>query len=152
MTKVDFYILDGVGASRPEVYLCRLLEKIYLKGHRCYIYQPEPSAAKQLDQLLWTFREGSFIPHQQQSSRSVEQTDQSKLLNVITIGTEQPADHDDDDVLINMALEVPEFFGRFQRLVEIVGNNTEQKNASRSRYRYYRDRGYPLGTHKITIQ
>lgn len=145
MTKIDFYILEGVGASRPDLFSCRLLEKIYLKGHRCYVYQPESLQAKKLDQLLWSFREGSFVPHQQMEKN--QRTDPARL-NVISIGGDTPPAQE-DDVLVNMALDVPLFFSRFHRLVEIVGTNPQQKEASRQRYRFYRDRGYPLESHQI---
>ena len=145
MTKVDFYILEGAGSSRPDLFACRLLEKIYLKGHRCYVYQPETKQAEQLDQLLWSFREGSFIPHQQWKE---SQKGDPARLNIISIGGDVPPIQD-DDVLLNMGLYVPRFFSRFHRLVEIVGTNPQQKEASRKRYRFYRDRGYPLESHKI---
>jgi DNA polymerase-3 subunit chi len=47
-------------------------------------------------------------------------------------------------VLINLDGELPEGFARFQRLIEIVGNDDGEKLPARNRYRHYRDRGYPL--------
>ena len=53
-------------------------------------------------------------------------------------------------VLINLAAEVPIFFSRFERLIECVDHDSAVKSASRERFRFYRDHGYPLNTHNIS--
>jgi DNA polymerase-3 subunit chi len=50
------------------------------------------------------------------------------------------------DLLINLDDEWPPFFSRFERLVEIVGTEEDNKVKARSRYKFYKDRGYPLQT------
>jgi DNA polymerase-3 subunit chi len=52
-------------------------------------------------------------------------------------------------VLINLASEVPEFFSRFERLIECVDHEESVKAAGRQRFRFYREHGYPLNTHNI---
>jgi DNA polymerase-3 subunit chi len=44
---------------------------------------------------------------------------------------------------------VPEFFSRYARVAEVVDANTERREQSRGRYRFYRDRGYKLNTHQV---
>ena len=138
MTKVDFYII-GTGTS--EQMACRLAEKAYGLGNRVYIHTETPQQAKHMDELLWTFRDGSFVPHEQYQPGS---------------GCESPIQighHDspetDCDVLINLATEVPLFFSRFLRVAELIGPNSIAKTQGRERFRFYRDRGYPLDTHNI---
>jgi DNA polymerase-3 subunit chi len=58
-----------------------------------------------------------------------------------------PDDH--ADLLINLADEVPLFFSRFDRVAEIVSGENADRDLARDRYRFYRDRGYSLKTHKI---
>ena len=53
------------------------------------------------------------------------------------------------DVLINLAGSVPSFFGRFERVAEIVDQSDAQKQVARERYRFYRDRGYALQSHNV---
>ena len=43
---------------------------------------------------------------------------------------------------------VPPQFARFERLLEIVGNEDEELAAGRERYRFYRDRGYAINNDK----
>ena len=138
MTKVDFYIL---GSDSREHTACKLTEKAYGLGKRIYIHTKTAQQAKHMDELLWTFRDGSFVPHQQyQPGVHTE--------SPIQIGCHESPETD-CDVLINLADEVPLFFSRFLRVAELVGAGPAEKTQGRDRFRFYRDRGYPLDTHEL---
>ncbi len=94
-----------------------------------------------MDALLWTFQENSFLPH-----GLLGEADPA--LNPVLIGNHTEAG-DEHEILINLAPEVPQFFSRFERVLEPLGREAEIRNAGRLRYRYYRDRGYPLNSHQI---
>lgn len=96
-----------------------------------------------LDDLLWTFRDGSFIPHTLASASN----DDPVVVGFDTSADACPGTH--NDVLINLALEVPSFFSRFDRVAEIVDQDEESRSSARTRYRYYQDRGYQLSTHEL---
>lgn len=139
MTKVDFYILETPSAQQQ--FVCRLAEKAWQQGHRVYIHTRDASQSQQLDDLLWTFRDGSFVPHTLDDDTEAERAP-------IHIGHNgEPRHH--DDVLINMDRTVPLFFSRFKRVAEVVGGDEEERQAGRERFRFYRDRGYPLDSHNI---
>ncbi len=138
MTKVDFYILK---AGAQEQLACKLAEKAYGLGHRIYIHTASPQQAQRLDEMLWTFREGSFLPHE---TYRVGETAESPIL----LGSEA-APEVDSDILINLAPEVPLFFSRFLRVAEVVGGDETARQQGRQRFRFYRDRGYPLDTHEL---
>ena len=95
-----------------------------------------------MDRLLWTFQEQSFLPHGLLGEAVPE-------INPVLIGDAEQA-HAEHDVLVNLAMETPTFFSRFERLAECVDNDDVARAASRERYRFYRDRGYPLSLHEIT--
>ena len=63
MARVDFYILPDRAANSRPLLACRLAEKAYRLGHRVYIHVESAQQAQYLDDLLWSFRQGSFIPH-----------------------------------------------------------------------------------------
>jgi DNA polymerase-3 subunit chi len=63
MTQIDFYILRDSQPAALPLFTCRLTEKAYRKGHRVYIHAGSGQQLRQLDDLLWTFRDGSFLPH-----------------------------------------------------------------------------------------
>lgn len=142
MTKVDFYVLQDDSRADRFQLACRIAGKAYQAGHRVLIHSTSDEETRHLDRLLWTFEQQSFLPHGLLTTADTE-------LNPILIGdgSENTEEH---DVLINLATEVPMFFGRFKRLAECVDNNPAAREASRQRYRFYRERGYPLDTHNIT--
>src|SRR5271165_1424616 len=62
--RVDFYVLKSAAAKQRWLFACRLTEKAYLRDLRVVIVNASLAEAKELDELLWTFNERSFIPHQ----------------------------------------------------------------------------------------
>lgn len=141
MTKVDFYILEQPHGEARARFACRLAEKAWQQGHRVYIHTDNAQQSRQLDDLLWTFRDGSFIPH----CLDEENSDESVAIH---IGHNiEPRHH--DQVLINLAAEVPLFFSRFERVAEVVNQDEQVRKLGRERFRFYRDRGYPLSNHTI---
>lgn len=141
MTHIDFYILESAQANR-FAYCCRVIEKAWNQGHRVYIHARDEAEVQHLDRLLWTFRQDSFIPHERY-------TPEVNPVTPVLIGCGvTPAQ--EQDVLISLTLELPAFFSRFERLLEIVDGDEAWKNAARIHFRYFRDRGYPLRTHRIT--
>jgi len=53
------------------------------------------------------------------------------------------------EVLINLTLTVPPFFEPFERMAEIVDDIPQARQAGRTRYRFYKEKGYALKIHDI---
>ncbi|MGD8525626.1 MAG: DNA polymerase III subunit chi [Thioalkalispiraceae bacterium] len=143
MTRVDFYVLETSVPEERDKLVCRLAEKAYSLDHTIYIHTESPQQAQQLDNLLWTFRDGSFIPHQLHNEQ------QSETCPVIIGHNHEPESH--SEVLINAGNEVPLFFSRFERVAEVVTQDEQQREQARERFKFYRDRGYELETHKLSL-
>jgi len=141
MTRIDFYILEQVETEGRERFACRLVEKAYQQGRRVYVNTMGETQARRMDELLWTFRAGSFIPH---TCIEVEDDPESRVH--IGFGTD-PLQH--DDVLVNLAEDVPLFFSRFRRVAEVVDPDPKVRETARERFRFFRDRGYDLKSHNI---
>ena len=139
MTEIDFYVLADAAESRREQVACRLAEKAFGLGHRIYVNARDAQQARALDELLWTFRDGAFLPH------ALIQDDASAP--ILVAAGEDPAET--PDLLINLAGETPPFFTRCERVAEIVNDEPAVRDAGRERFRFYRDRGYALRTHKL---
>ena len=144
MTDIDFYILDNDLPLGRERMACRLAEKIYRLGRSVFIHTASATDSQRLDDLLWTFRDGSFVPHAL-AAQAPQTADTATP--VIISHDENPSDF--SDVLINLSAEVPMFFSRFDRVTEIIGQ--QDKASGRERFRFYRDRGYPLKSHNISV-
>ncbi|OOZ36806.1 DNA polymerase III subunit chi [Solemya velesiana gill symbiont] len=141
MTQVDFYILDEQAQGDRYGLACRIAEKAWQQGWRVYLHTNYPAESRHLDKLLWTFREGSFLPH-------ALTTEADPGLNPVLIGDSADSG-DEHDVLINLATEVPIFFAKFERVAELIDHDPQIKQEGRQRFRFYRDRGYSLNTHNI---
>jgi DNA polymerase-3 subunit chi len=146
MTKIDFYLLNDNTKDKSS-FACRLTQKAFKQGYQVYIYSDEQSQINKIDNLLWTFQQGSFLPHwvYNQADATRENEDRPEA---IVLGNTAPPDSI-HDVLINLSDASPDFFSSFDRVAEIVSNDESEKINARKRYQFYRDRGYELETHNI---
>lgn len=139
MTKVDFYILQDTAPLERYRIACRIVEKAYQLNHRVHVHTDSAEVSGQLDELLWTFRDRSFIPHEVEPETADDIP--------VTLGHGWIPKH--CDVLVNLATAVPESFNRFKRIAEIINQDKQSRESGRTRYRFYRDSGYPLTHHVI---
>lgn len=142
MARVDFYLLASYQAQICEQFACKLTEKVYRLGQQIYIHVEDQHQAQVMDDLLWTFRQGSFVPH---SLVGAEEAVESPVL----IGHEGKPEIE-MNLLINLSPRIPKFFSHFQRIAEIIDQDEIKRRAGRERYRYYRNQGCLLETHKIS--
>jgi DNA polymerase-3 subunit chi len=144
VTQVDFYILDSDSDDARLRLACKIVDKATQLDNHVFINATSEDEAKQLDELLWTFSQGSFIPH-----RVVRDEIAQAPREPVLIGVNRPPAPGRWDVMINLAADVPDFFSRYERVAEVVDANATRREQSRERYRFYRDRGYKLNTHQV---
>lgn len=141
MTQVDFYILKrGADGNRFQL-ACRIAEKAYRQGRRVLIQAGTDEEANHIDRLLWTFKQNSFLPH------GFPNKVDTAITPILINQASNPGN--EHDVLINLCHETPDFFSRFERVAELIDHDPQVKQAGRQRFRFYRDRGYPLNSHEI---
>lgn len=141
MTLIRFYVLADDNPSARERLACKLAAKGYREGIKTYLNMADASACQRINELLWTFQDQSFVPHEICSA-----TQETKC--AVGIGHDLEPDSD-FRVLINLADEVPHFFSRFDKTLEIIDGREQTRIAGRSRYAFYKDRGYPLEKHPL---
>jgi DNA polymerase III subunit chi len=147
VTRVDFYILaEDADERAAELVACRLASKAFGLGNAVYLHVASPVHASRLDELLWTFQQGSFIPH---ARVEAWQPPAGGLPPPVLLGhgEEPPSDH--WDLLINTTDAVPLFFSRYRRVAELVPGVEAARQRGRERYQFYRERGYELHTHRL---
>jgi DNA polymerase-3 subunit chi len=148
--QVDFYILDAAAELERLRTACRLADKAWQKGHRVFIHTGSRETARAIDDMLWTYRQDSFVPHAMYGDRREvdgQGVDEDTLEPVLVgDGSAHPAEI---DVLINLAETVPSFAGESARVAEIVGAGDSGRRAGRVRYRDYRDRGVSIQQHNL---
>ena len=143
--QVDFYILEAAAEHERLRTACRLAEKAWQKGHRVFIHTQSVETAKQVDDMLWTYRQDSFVPHALLNDRQAPDTDDLEPV-LVGNGTAEP---EDIDVLINLTESVPAFAEKSTRIAEIVSADDAARRAGRTRYRDYRDRGITIHQHNL---
>lgn len=141
MTQIDFYLPKEGAKLNRHLLACRLTDKALGQGHRVLIHCPTLAECQQMDELLWSFRPESFIPHG--LMHQVEAASHPVLIS----HHEDP--DEEEDVLINLGNSLLPFFSRFQRLLEPLDSNPEVLQKGRERFRTYRERGYPLKHHEM---
>jgi len=141
--KVDFYILDSDAADARLTFACRVAEKAMGLDQKVLINAASQTEAARLDALLWTFSQGSFVPHR------IIDRDAAPGPEPVVIGCDTPAPADMSDLMINLADTVPEFFSRYTRVAEVVDGDADRRARGRERFRIYRERGCELDTHQM---
>jgi DNA polymerase III subunit chi len=144
MTLVDFYVLPETTSEARWLFACRLIDKVHKLGHRVLVALDNEVQAKAFDDLLWTFKPESFIPHQLISSMDAESP--REIAVEITYTKDSGHHH---GLLVNLSSEIPSYFSRFERLSEIVIQESQALTTSRERFSFYKGRGYPIETRKI---
>jgi DNA polymerase-3 subunit chi len=139
MGRVDFYVLPE--NSQRERFVCGLAAKAMQTGHRVYIYSPDQHVAELLDEMLWTFQDISFVPHEMTTNALIADCP-------VLIGSEEKLPTG-CDVMINLSESVPASADQCSRVVEIVAGNENMKKHARDRYRNYRERQFELHSHTI---
>lgn len=138
MTHIDFYILPDDASAARWHFACRLIDKVTRLGHRVLVTLDDPAEAQEFDELLWTFKPESFIPHACLPCDRLEQVEITADLQ-----SEIPL-HNHHNVLLNLSSHVPAYFSRFERLSEVVIQQPEVLKNTREHYSFYRERGYPI--------
>jgi DNA polymerase III subunit chi len=137
MTAVEFYF----NAAERLQAACRLAAQALAAGERVLVYAPEPELATRLDRLMWTWPATGFVAHCALDDPLAPDTPV-----LIARDERVPADI---QVLLNLATECPPHFARFERLLEVVGTDEAEREASRNRYRLYKSRGYGVASHDL---
>lgn len=140
--RVDFYLLSQNESDALWLTACRLLEKAYHKKHRVFVYCAHQHDAEHLDELLWTFKPDSFIPHHLQGEGPEPPPP-------IQIGYRDQAEpRGFTDILLNLTT-TPTFCMRFERIMEIVANDEQSKQIGRENFRRYKQLTDQIHTHRM---
>ena len=158
MTQVDFYH----GATDKLGVTYRLIKKAYAVGvkmqgnataafeqSRIVVVCEDAAQRDVLSEMLWAKEADSFLPHalaNEADEAKIDVLTQTPIVLALA-SDELPPSH--FALMINVAQDVPPLMARFLRLLEIVGVDEADAAAGRLRYKFYKDRGYPLSVTKL---
>lgn len=106
------------------------------------VYVPASEHRDELERLLWTQPPTGFAPHCRADARLAAETP-----IILASGLD---DSRHDGCLLNLSDEIPPGFSRFRQLIEIVSVDDSDRLPGRERFRFYRERGYPLEARDIS--
>ncbi|MGD9153666.1 MAG: DNA polymerase III subunit chi [Gammaproteobacteria bacterium] len=141
MPTVDFYLIDAATLNEQLRFACRLLDKAYLQQYTAYVHVENQAAAETMYDLLWTFRDISFVPH------DLVRGPNSADAPVIIGSDEKPLQQ--HDILLNLHAAVPDFYTAYNRVIEIVHQDAAWKKIAREHYKFYQNQGHEVKTHDL---
>lgn len=143
MTEVDFHF----NAPDKQAYACRLLRKAYLRGARLVVLA-DPDALSALDAALWTFSTEDFLPHGREGD-AVHVLRHSPIQLHRAVPVDWPGSA--GAVLVNLREDMPLGYERFGRVIEVVSNDTRDRECARPRWMQYRAAGIEPHRHDLRL-
>jgi len=144
--QVDFYLISNQVTDAKLKFASRLCNKIQRMDKKTLVVTDSVETTEQLDQMLWSFSDTSFVAHEQLSEEALSSIQIGERIQV-----DNPVLEHGYDVLISLCKEVPVFSHHFARVAEIVEASEDDKAAARARFKNYKDEGFELKTHDIEL-
>lgn len=132
MTQVFFYhnAFDRLAATAA------LIGKAVARRKASLVYAPDTEVAAALDRHLWMHPPTGFVPHVRADSPLAGETPVLITGNLDSLPQ--------DERLFNLSDDVPPGFSRFTSLIEVVGQQVQERLSARERVKFYKDRGYDV--------
>lgn len=140
--RVDFYVIDEASGTARLKVACRLAEKAYLAAQSALVWHTDLDELRAFDDMLWTFMDGSFVPHDVLAPHASGH--EAPVL--LSVGTAPPHSI---DIIINLAPDVPACLTQTRRIAEIIDGDDLRRRAGRARFKVYRDLGVQPASHNI---
>jgi len=142
--RVDFYILSSVERAERWSFACRLAAKAYQSELSVVLLSESDADARIGDEMLWTFNDRAFVPHQ--IARDASSIDPETPVHLV-YGLEHVSRA---DVLVNLSDRLPAGLDRFVRLAEIIDADPGRRQLGRERFKAYREQKLALQTHNLS--
>ena len=134
MTRIDFHF----GVDHRLRYSCRVIRKARAADKRAVVYTRQADRLAQFDQALWTFSALDFVPHVYVDSPLAAATPV-----LLAMDAESAPG---SDVLLTLDDDPPpsfeKLFKRYERVIEVVSCDEQDRQCARARFKTYRERGF----------
>jgi len=133
--RADFYLIAKPRfRDDPLLLVCELAKKAFESGQRALVLVRSFEQAEQLDEKLWEFDEAAFVPHQ----IAGDEDDAITPVLIVPPG----ADAADRTLVINLRDDCAP--GLFERVLEVVPAEEDQRAGSRQRWKTYQHAGFDV--------
>lgn len=142
-TNVLFHHFESIERKDFLIYVCKLIERGYKQNiNPIFIKTDTQKQAEELDKVLWTFRQESYIPHTlvDQDSNNTQPVQIGWIDNEI----------DDAEAIINLSDGMPDISNDLKKIHEIIDNIDEKKEKARERWKKYKSIGFNIKAYKVS--
>ena len=140
---VLFHHFESIERKDFLIYVCKLIERGYKQNiNPIFIKTDTQKQAEELDKVLWTFRQESYIPHTlvDQDSNNTQPVQIGWIDNEI----------EDAEAIINLSDGMPDITNHLKKIHEIIDNIDEKKEKARERWKKYKSIGFNIKAHKVS--
>ncbi len=139
--RADFYLIDKPRfREQPLLLVCELAKKCHAAGKPTLVLCASAAQAEELDDLLWSFEEDSFIEHQ---IAGLDEDEADVPVLIVPPGVDTPM----RPLVINLRAET--VAEGFERVLEVVPADAESRAPLRERWTLYKARGLELKKHDM---
>ena len=138
-----FYILNK--AEDLKISVCKIIKEYYKKKYKIFVSSHSNDLIDELNNLLWTFEQISFIPH-------CTNKNYDKNSPVLLSGKDsfpETVNLKEYDVWLNLDDEMEENYTDFEIILEIVSQNEKERMLSRKRYLNYQKNNFEVKHEKL---
>jgi len=138
--RADFYLIQKARfREEPLLLVCELARKAFDANLSTLVLARDADQAEQLDDLLWSFDEDAYIPHQ------LAGDDEDELAPVLIAGPD--VDTPMRALVINLRDAAVQ--GNVERVLEVVPADDGARGPLRERWKQYQVRGFDLKKHDM---
>ena len=136
MADVRFYTLGDAGGARLR-QACVLTEQAYLAGERVLVWLDGPAELARFDDMLWSFGDRSFVPHEPLAADPAASEAPVQLhAGMLPEGVAAAL-----PTLVTLRSTPEGAALHFARVIEIIDADPDCRDAGRARFRWYREQG-----------
>jgi len=140
MPRADFYLIDKPRfRDDPLLLVCELAKRAFESGQPALILARSIDQAEQLDEKLWEFDADAFVPHQ------IAGDDDDAITPVLIVSPETSTA--DRPLVINLREDCAP--GLFERVLEVVPADENERLGSRNRWKTYKAAGFDVAKHDM---
>jgi DNA polymerase-3 subunit chi len=138
-----FYILNK--AEDLKISVCKIIKEYYKKKYKIFVSSRSNDLVNELNNLLWTFEQISFIPHC--TTKNYDKN--SPILLSGEDSFPETINLKKYDVWLNLNDGMEENYTDFEIILEIVSQNEEDRVLSRKRYLNYQKNNFEVKHEKL---
>ncbi len=139
MAQIRFFTLKAAGGTDRLRHACRLTEEAYRAGERVLVWLEDAAQLQQFDQLLWTFSDGAFVPHEPLAADPADWSAPVQLHDGAVLDARLFASG--FHTLLNLRAAPAAESLQFPRVLEVIDGDPATRDAGRARFRFYREAG-----------